>query len=74
MTIGKAQRAVQPIAALVSLVDLGEGTALQAEANAVATRVAREMSADMTETQRVAPWEFLGKVALRVRFPREEAQ
>ena len=35
---------------------------------------AREMSAGMTETQRVAAWEFLGKVPLRVRFPREETQ
>jgi hypothetical protein len=67
-------RASRPIAALVSLIDLGEGTALQAEANAVAARVAREMSAGMTETQRVAAWEFLTLVALRVRFPREETQ
>ena len=74
MTARKAQPMVQPMAVLVSLVDLGEGAALQAEANALAARVAREMSAGMTETQRVAAWEFLGKVALRVRFPREETQ
>ena len=74
MTARKAQPMVQPMAVLVSLVDLGEGAALQAEANALAARVAREVSADMTETQRVAAWEFLGKVALRVRFPREETQ
>jgi hypothetical protein len=67
-------RASRPIAALVSLIDLSEGTALQAEANAVAARVVREMSAGMTEAQRVAAWEFLSQVALRVRFPREETQ
>jgi hypothetical protein len=40
MTVRKAQlQASRPIAALVSLIDLGEGTALQAEADAVAARV-----------------------------------
>jgi hypothetical protein len=36
-------RKAQPRAVLVSLVDLGEGAALQADANALAARAAREM-------------------------------
>jgi hypothetical protein len=69
VTAKKAQP--QPIAALLSLVDLGEGTALQIEANAVAARVAREMSAGMTQAQRIAAHEFLVEVARHVRWPRE---
>jgi hypothetical protein len=70
MTAKKAQpQPSQPIAALLSLVDLGEGTALQAEANAVAARVAREMSAGMTQAQRIAAHEFLVEVARHMRWP-----
>jgi hypothetical protein len=70
MTAKKAQpQPTQPIAVLLSLVDLGEGTALQAEANAVAARVAREMSARMTQAQRIAAHEFLTDVARHVRWP-----
>lgn len=70
MTAKKARpQPTQPIAALLSLVDLGEGTALQAEANAVAARVAREMSVGMTQAQRIAAHEFLIDVARHVRWP-----
>ncbi len=72
MTAKKAQlQPSQPIAALLSLEDLGEGTARQAEANDVAASVAREISAGMTQAQRTAAWEFLNAVARLVRWPAE---
>lgn len=58
-----------PFAALPGLVDLGHGASLQAETNATAARLAREMSQGMTPTQRIAVHEFLTKVAGEVRWP-----
>ncbi len=57
-------------AALLGLADLGHGASLQAEADAMAARLAREMSEGMTQAQRVAVHEFLTKVAGKVRWPR----
>jgi transcriptional regulator with XRE-family HTH domain len=59
-----------PFAALLGLVDLGHGASLQAETDALAARLAREMSEGMTGAQRKAVHEFLTKVADQVRWPR----
>jgi len=59
-----------PLAALLGLVDLGHGASLQAETNATAARLAREISEGMTAAQRIAVHQFLTNVADKVRWPR----
>jgi hypothetical protein len=58
-----------PFAVLLGLVDLGHGASLQAETNAMAARLAREMSEGMTAAERIAVHQFLTKVADKVRWP-----
>jgi hypothetical protein len=58
-----------PLAALASLVDFGHGASLQAESNAMAARLARELSAGMTAAERIAVHQFLTHVADEVRWP-----
>jgi len=58
-----------PLAALAGLVDFGHGASLQAESNAMAARLARELSAGMTAAERIAVHQFLTHVADEVRWP-----
>lgn len=58
----------RPFAALLGLVDLGHGASLQAETNATAVRLGREISEGMTSAERIAVYQFLIKVAFEVRY------
>lgn len=69
MTARKAPPPSQPLAALVSLADVGEGASLQAASRALAARMAAELAAGKSQAERVALSEFLSRVADWVRWP-----
>ena len=54
---------------LLNLLDIEQGASLRAESNAVAVRLARELSEGMTQAERIAVHEFLNQVARAVRWP-----
>jgi hypothetical protein len=54
---------------LLNLLDIEQGALLRVESNAVAVRIARELSEGMTRAERIAVHEFLNEVARAVRWP-----
>jgi hypothetical protein len=58
---------------LLNLFDVEHGASLRAESNAVAVRLARELSEGMTQSERIAVGEFLTEVANAVRWPARTA-
>ena len=60
---------IEPTVKLLNLLDIEHGASLRTESNAVAARIARELSEGMTQAERIAVHEFLNEVARAVRWP-----
>ena len=54
---------------LLNLMDIEHGVSLRAGSTSAAVRIARELSDGMTQTGRIATYEFLSEIAKAVRWP-----